>query len=167
MNKFVDELSDRINELYKVYENYIWKKDGRRLAIVFQNNMILTFYLFENNELVDELHLSFDKNEYNLFRAVCLRTFVMALGNVLVHKLDSEDVYYNDKRKPYLAVISKSDSITEIIDIMLETQETEIINKNNRMIQTLEKNIKRKVYNKQFLKELDTRIKLSDELLKR
>ena len=167
MNKFVDELSYRINELYKVYENYIWKKEGRRLAIVFQNNMILTFYLFENNELVDELHLSFDKNEYNLFRAVCLRTFVMALGNVLVHKLDSEDVYYNDKRKPYLAVISKSDSITEIIDIMLETQETEIINKNNRMIQTLEKNIKRKVYNKQFLKELDTRIKLSDELLKR
>lgn len=167
MNKFVDELSDRINELYKVYENYIWKKDGRRLAIVFQNNMILTFYLFENNELVDELHLSFDKNEYNLYRAVCLRTFVMALGNVLVHKLDSEDVYYNDKRKPYLAVISKSDSITEIIDIMLETQETEIINKNNIMIQTLEKNIKRKVYNKQFLKELDTRIKLSDKMLKR
>ena len=167
MNNFADKLFYRINELYKIYENYIWRKDGRRLAIVFQNNMILTFYLYENEELIDELHLSFDKKEYNLYRLICLKTFIMALGNVLVHKLDDENAYYNDKQKPYLIVISKNDGITELIDMTIEKQEDEIINYNHRFVKTLEKNIKGRFYDKKFLNELDTRINLSDIMLKR
>ena len=167
MNNFADKLFYRINELYKIYENYIWRKDGRRLAIVFQNNMILSFNLYENEELIDELHLSFDKKEYNLYRLICLKTFIMALGNVLVHKLDDENAYYNDKQKPYLIVISKNDGITELIDMTIEKQEDEIINYNHRFVKTLEKNIKGRFYDKKFLNELDTRINLSDIMLKR
>ena len=166
MNKFVIELTDRINELYKTYESYIWNGKNRRLAIVFQNNMTLTFYLYEDNELVDELHLSFDRKEYDLYKAICLRTFVISLGNVLVHKLEDEDAYYNDKHKPYLVVISKDKKINNLIDLILENQEKEIINYNTDIIKNTSSLVKRKVYDKNFLKQLDTRIRLSHEMLK-
>ena len=166
MNKFINELTERINELYKTYESYIWKGKNRRLAIVFQDNMILTFYLYKDNELIDELHLSFSENEYNLYKAICLRTIVISLGNVLVHKLEDEDAYYNDKHKPYLVVISKDKNISNLIDLMLEKQEKEIINYNTDIIKNTSSLVKRKVYDKKFLNELDKRIMLSHEMLK-
>lgn len=167
MNKFVIEVSDKINELYKIYESYIWKSDNRKLAIVFQNNMILTFYLYDNNELVDEIHLSFNKNEYDLYKAICLRTFVSVLGNVLVHKLDDENAYYNVKHKPYLAVISKDDNISSLIDLMLENQEKEIIDCNTTIVKDTTNLVKKRIYDKKFLQELDLRVKMSNEILRR
>ena len=107
MNKFLVNVTEKIDKLYKIYEDYIWKNKDRRLAVIFQNNMIITFYLYEGNELLDELHLSFDNNEYDLYKAICLRSFAIMLGNVMVYKMDDEDVYYNKKHKSYITIIVK------------------------------------------------------------
>lgn len=167
MNKPIDELTERINKLYKTYEKFITNKSDRHLAIIFDNN-ILTFYLYEKEELIDEFHLSFDEKEKDLYKATCLRTFIMALGNVLVHKQKTDDynTYYNNHHKPYQAVIAKDKNVDKLIEEMLENQETEIINNDTKVVKDLTDSLKTKRYKRKFWDALDQRIKISREMLK-
>ena len=166
MNKFLVNVTEKIDKLYKIYEDYIWKNSSRHLAVVFQNNMIITFYLYEGNELLDEFHLSFDKNEYDLYKAICLRSFAIMLGNVMVYKMASEDVYYNKMHKSYITIIVKDKNIVSLIDKILEHQLEERIDFNTKIISDESNKVKKRIYNKKFLREFDTRIHLSEEMFK-
>lgn len=169
MKRYIDELVDRINNLIKIYENYIWKSDDRNLVVVFQKDLIISFYLFEKGELVDELYLSFEENEKNFYNAVCLRTFALLLGNVMVYKADDNEhnVYLNNSLKSYLAVIAGDEEVTSLIDSLIEVQDKEIINKDNKIIKEVSKKVKKRLPNVSVLKEIDKRIDLSREMLRR
>ena len=166
MKKMIDELTERISKLYKTYENFLWRGNNRELIITFQSNRLISFYLYKDMEIIDEIYLSFDEKEYDLYKAACLRTFIICFGNVLAHKHEDEDVYYNDKHKPYLYIISKDKNVTALVDSMIAKQEQEIINENTPEVKGITERIKKRVYDKKFLEHLDQRIKISHELLK-
>ena len=85
MNKNIELLTKKVDELCKLYESYAWREKNRKLAVVFQQNMTISFYLYENEELVDDIQLCFLQKEFDVYRAICLRTFAILLGNVEVH----------------------------------------------------------------------------------
>ena len=169
MKRYIDELVDRINELIKIYENYIWKSDDRNLVVVFQKDLIISFYLFEKGELVDELYLSFEENEKHFYNAVCLRTFALLLGNVMVYKADDNEhnVYLNNSLKSYLAVIAGDNEVASLIDSLIEVQDKEIINKDNKIIKEVSKKVKKRLPNVSVLNQIEKRISLSREMLRR
>ena len=169
MKRYIDELVDRINELIKIYENYIWKSDDRNLVVVFQKDLIISFYLFEKGELVDELYLSFEENEKHFYNAVCLRTFALLLGNVMVYKADDNEhnVYLNNSLKSYLAVIAGDNEVASLIDSLIEVQDKEIINKDNKIIKEDSKKVKKRLPNVSVLNQIEKRISLSREMLRR
>ena len=167
MNNFLINLTNKISELYKMYETYIWKNENRRLAVIYGDNLMITFYLFESSQLIDEISLSFDKKEYDLYKAICLRTFIVLLGNVMVHKMENDDVYYNNIHKPYLALIVKDKNVATSIDKILVNQLNVITNFNIKEVVDASNKVNNKVYSKKFLNRFDARIKLSREMLKR
>ena len=166
MNKFVNELTERINEFYKIYETYAWKQSNRKVVVSFGEKKNLSFYLFENDEPIDELQLSFDEKEENLYRAICLRTFIMIIGNVKIHKL-SDDMYYNPHHKPYLLIISRDKKLCNDLDRLIEIQTNEILNFDTDIVKNSVSKVKYKKYSKKFLSELDTRIDLSREMFRK
>ena len=160
--KYDDLVVNKLYELYKIYEEYIWKYNGRKLIVMFQNNMI-SFYLYQDNQVVDELDISFDNKEEKLYTSICLKTFIFLLGNVLIYK--DNNIYYNNKHKDYLRVIVKDNRINKIINELVNNQINEVIDTKNNIIKNNTK-IKRKIYNKEFLNKLDTRIELSKIMLR-
>ena len=169
MNNYINELTDKLYELYKTYESYAWKYNDRRIVIAFQKDRRLSFYLYElygQKELVDDLHLSFDKLEYDLYKIICLRLFVMIIGNVKIHKLGNE-MYYNPIHKPYLLVINKDMELKKMIDEMIVRQDNEILNFDIDIVKDVSKNVKKKKYSKQFLDNIDAHTKLLREILRR
>lgn len=166
MKQMIDELTERIEKLYHTYENFIWRGGNKQLIITFQKNRGLSFFLYKDDNVVDELYLTFDEAEYDLYKATCLRTFIICFGNVLVHKHETENIYYNDKHKPYLHIISNDDNVTALIDSMLAKQEQEIINNDKNEVKSITERIKKRIYDKKFLETLDNRIKISHEMLK-
>ena len=169
MKRYVDELVDRINELIKIYENYIWKSDDRNLVVVFQKDMIISFYLYEKEELIDELYLSFEEKEKYFYQAICLRIFALLLGNVMVYKAPDKEhnIYLNESLKPYLAVIAGDKEVASLIDSLIKEQEKEVINKDNKIIKEVSRKVRNRLPNVSVLREIDKRISLSKEMLRR
>ena len=162
--KYDDIIIDKLNELYKTYENYIWQdKKNRKLIVVFQKDMMLSFYLYEDNEIVDELTLKFDNKEEKLYQSLCLKLFIILLGNVYIYKEDN--VYFNIKHKNYLGVVVGNDKLNNIINELVLNQNEKVINKDNDIIKN-KLLIKNKKYSKSFLDELDKRIDLSKKMLR-
>ncbi len=168
MKRTIDELTDRIKKLYRSYEKFILNGENRNLAIIFQNNKVLTFYLYNNGELIDELSLSFEDKEYAIYTALCVNVFIITLGNVYIHKETEEDksIYYNNKHKPYQAIISEDRNLNNIFDALITKQDNEFINLETQEVKNIMDSIKPKRYSRKFLDRLDQRIKISCEMLK-
>lgn len=168
MNKYVDLLTDKLYELYKTYESYAWKDNNRRIVVKF-NDKKLSFYLYElsfHDEVVDDFHVSFDKVEYDLYKIICLRLFVMIIGNVKIHRLGN-DMYYNSVHKPYLLVINKDMELNILIDEMIVRQDKEILNFDMDIIKDVSKNVKKKRYSNHFLDNIDMHTILLREIFRR
>lgn len=161
--RYDDLVVNRLNELYKIYEQFIWKRKDRRLIVLFQENMTISFYLYEGKEVVDELDISFDEKESSLFRIIALKLFANLLGNVYIH--NEENIYYNKKHKDYLRVIVCDEELKKIISKLVSNQEKEIINTNNSVIKENIPVLKRK-YSKEFIGQLDKRVNLSSLMLR-
>ena len=169
MKKIVDELTERIKKLYASYEKFMWHEANRNLAIIFGKNRVITFYLYEDGELADELSLTFEDKEYDVYKALCLNIFIMALGNVYIHTNEDDEnkhIYYNNQHKPYQAIISDDDSLNSILDSLVAKQDTEFINSESPEVKNVVEGIKPKRYSRKFLNQLDQRIKISREMLK-
>ena len=169
MKRYIDELSKRIDELLKIYEQFLWKDKNRKLAAIFYNDYTIAFNLYEGTDQVDELYLSFEEKEGHLYRAACLQTFKIMLGNVMVYKGQNvnENIYYNEKIKPYFLVVSTNDEVTELLDSLVLNQEENVIDNNNKIIKNVNYKVKQYSPNIPVLNEFDNRIELSKELLRR
>lgn len=168
MKKYIDELTKRIDELIKIYEQYLWKDEDSNLIVSFQDNMIM-FNLCEDNEIIDEIYLSFEEKERKFYEAICLRTFALLLGNVRVYKDDIANdytMYYNESRKPYFAVISNDNNILLLINSLVDCQETEVIS-NNQIIMKANKKVSRYLPNISVLNSFDNRIYITKEMLRK
>ena len=168
MKKYIDELAKRIDELIKIYEQYLWKDEDSNLIVSFQDNMIM-FNLCEDNEIIDEIYLSFEDKERKFYEAICLRTFALLLGNVRVYKDDIANdytMYYNESRKPYFAVISNDNNILSLINSLVDCQETEVIS-NNQIIMKANKKVSRYLPNIPVLNSFDNRIYITKEMLRK
>ncbi len=166
MKRYVDELVKRINELIKVYENYLWQDENRYLVIGFQDRMI-GFHLYDGYDIVDMLYLSFGEKEEKIYQAVSLKTFAIVLGNVKVYESvgPTFSIYHNDALKPYLAVASADNNMTALLDLLIDNQETQAIN-SSPIIEAADKKVKRYLPNASVLKEIDKRIDLSKDIVR-
>lgn len=160
MKRYVDELMKRIDELIKSYELFLWQSEDRTSIITIDNeeDYVITFYLFSEEELVDAMALHFLKEEKDLYDAVCLKLFVLLFGNVKVYKMDNEfnHIYYNGIHKPYSLVVT-DEEITKLFDEVIVNQDEETI-KNHPLISDASKKVKKYLPNVPVLKELDERI---------
>ena len=168
MRKYVDELMKRVDNLVKIYEQFIWKEKDRYLIVGFHENKIVSFYLYDCDEVIDEVYLAFDESDNMYYKTICLRTFAVLLGNVKVYSYydNNGELFYNEAQKPYLAVISKDPEITNLLDELVDNQDKEVINKENRVIRATESKTKRHLPNTFALRQLDERIDVSKELLR-
>ena len=169
MNKFIDELSNKMYELYKVYESYAWNGTNKRIVIVLEKRNIISIYLYDlenNDELLDDVHISFDSKETNLYYAIALRLFVKTLGNVIIYKLDN-DMYYNATHKSYLLYIVKNEKLKEMIDDIVAIQENEIICYDTDAVKNVTETVKNKIYSRKILSEIDNHIRFTNEMLRR
>ena len=168
MNKFIDELSNKMYELYKVYESYAWNETNKKIVIVLEKSNIISIYLYDlknNNELLDDFHISFDNKETNLYYAIALRLFVKTLGNVIIHKLN-DDMYYNATHKSHLLYVVKNDKLKDIIDELAVRQEEEVICYDTDIVKKAAESAKNKVYSRKILSEIENRTRFTNEMLR-
>lgn len=167
MKKYIDELTKRIDELLKTYEQFLWKDKSRKLIVGFHPNQMISFYLYDGEELIDDVYLSFEGDE-TFFRALCLRTFIIMLGNVMVYKHENQEdnLYYNFAQKPYFAIVSRDEKLNVIIDNLIYNQETEVINKDNPLIREASCKVKKYIPNIGVLHQIDERIDKSKNKLR-
>ena len=164
MNKNIELLTKKVDELCKLYESYAWKEKNRKLAVVFQQNMTISFYLYENEELVDDIQLCFLQKEFDVYRAICLRTFAILLGNVEVHF--EGNVYFNEKHKGYLGIIAGNEKVKADIDKMVTNQYETGINFNNPVIKEADSKVRKKILKHQAIDAMSRRIEMSRNFLR-
>lgn len=167
MKRYIDELTKRIDELLKTYEQHLWSNHDDGLYVTFKDNMIM-FNLLHDREMIDELYLSFEEKERKFYEAICLRTFALMFGNVMVYKdtlMDEYMMYFNEKQKPYFALATDDKELINMIDTILDTQEEEAI-KNHKILKDMNNKVKKYLPNRPVLYNLDKRIEVSKEMLR-
>ena len=169
MKRYIDELTKRIDELIKIYEEYLWKHEDSSLIVAFRDNTVV-FNLCEGKEIIDEIYMTFEEKERKFYEAICLKTFAILLGNVMVYYDDEYSngyvVYHNEARKPYLAVQSNDEKIISLLDSVINDQETEIIN-NHKIVKDYNKKVRKYLPNVGVLNVVDNRINISKEKLRK
>ena len=163
MKNYLDDVTDKIYELYKTYEVYAWKNEKVKIVISLGENYTLSFYVFQNDEMIDHLQLSFE--EENLFKALSLRLFIKTLGNVKIHKLDY-NMYFNPVHRKYLLFIVNNSELIKTIDEICASQEEFALNLDMETIKRADKKVKKRKYSKKFLNAIDKRIDVTNEMFR-
>lgn len=161
---YIEDLVDEINRLSNIYERYIDRHDGVKLNLYIDDRKI-SFKLYDDNEILDEFILEFNKYEKKVYKYVSIRTIILLLGNMMIYNEDNK--FYNNSHKPYLRVIVKDSEIYEIMMQLLERQEDEVINTKNETVENLHVKTPRIFYPFRFMANLDMRVEFTDMLLKR
>jgi len=164
MEKFLEEFVSSLDRLYYTYENYIWKNDDSKLDVLIQDNTI-SFYLYKNNDVIDEIIFSFDEKEKSIYNYLCVRLLVILLGNVYIYNKDN--VFYNDTHKTYLKLIVNDDNVLDIFKNIVSNQEDKVIGNNMDLVLRMRERLTRKRYYDQFIYQVNDRIELSKKLLRR
>ncbi len=171
MNVIVRTVIDRINKLYKTYEDYAFNSFDKKIAIIFDNNKI-NLKVYDKSELMDDFQLSFSDKEDDLYALLAINLFIEAFRDVEIHKyhgeLYSNSIHepYLSIRKPYLLVISKDESLNLILDKLVILSREEIL-QNNEKVKELNNKFKTKIYSKKILRSLNERIAISNVMFKR
>jgi len=160
MKSFTNELINRLNELYIIYEGYCWKCDDRKINILFQDNCI-ALYLNCGNDNVDEFILSFNNRENKLYQYVALKFFDMVLGDVFIYKECNQ--FYNKKHKSYVMITVGDEKLLTFINQLVFNQEEVYIHEE---INNFFKVKPLKLCNAKFFDTLDERIDVSKKLLR-
>ena len=165
MKRDYEYLISRLDELYKIYENYAWSTKDRKLTVVFQETPMISFYLYDKNYLIDEFNISFDEKEKNVYEYFSLSLFITMLGNVKIHHF-CDDIYHNPYRKPYLLVSAKNKDVYAYIEELIKIQETENINRDSKPIKDVKNKMKPRYIDEGFVNQLNKRIDISDKMLR-
>ena len=164
MNKFLDDVIKLLDELFYIYERYMWNNDDSNLEVLIQDNMIC-FYMYKNKDLIDEILLSFDEDERSIYVYICIRLLFILLGNVYIHNQDN--LFYNDKYKDYLRLIVNDSIVLDSMNKIISMQDSVIINENMDMVRDIRESLIRKKYSNDFVMQLNDRVNFSRKLFKR
>ena len=160
------KITDKIYELYKIYETYAWHNNHCKLVVHYRNNNTISIYLYQNDELLDDVHINFTEKEKPIYEVLSLNLFILTIGNVEIHKLGN-DMYYNAHHKPYLLIISSDKEITKTLDTLVSRQNDEVLSLDMDIIKDKSKKIKKKTFNKKFIEAIDNRTQLTETLFRR
>ncbi len=173
MNKCLNELTNKLYELYRVYEDYAFNsyvKNENKYTIVihFREKNIIHYALFEKKnldeyEIFDEVNIDFER-ERKQYEAVSLQLFAKAIGNVMIYTYGNS-MYYNEKHKPYTLIIADDKEISHQIDRIIMNQEIEHII-DHPIIESVCRLVKIKKMDWPFLSQIEDRTMLTNELLK-
>ena len=164
MEKFLEEFVSSLDRLYYTYENYIWKNSDSKLDVLIQDNTI-SFYLYKDKEVIDEIIFSFEEKEKSMYNYLCVRLLVILLGNVYIYNKDN--IFYNDTHKAYLKLIVNDDNVLDIFNNIVGSQEDKSIGENMDLVLGMREKLTRKRYYNQFIYQVNDRIELSKKLLRR
>lgn len=102
----INYLIIKITELYELLENYIWSNNNKNYHIIIQDKEeTLEIKFLKNNELLDSLILTFNKNERKLHEYITLSYIYNIFKYVTISKSDNK--FYNQMQKPYLEFIEE------------------------------------------------------------
>ena len=164
MEKFLEEFVSSLDRLYYTYENYIWKNSDSKLDVLIQDNTI-SFYLYKNSDVIDEIIFSFDEKEKTMYNYLCVRLLVILFGNVYVYNKDN--IFYNNMHKSYLRLIVNDESVLDIFDNIINNQEDSVIGENMELLLDMSEKLTKKRYYNKFIYEVNDRVELSKKLLRR
>ena len=172
MDKNLCLLTEKLCELYDAYEDYAFNSyvhnDNRYLLIIrFGNGGLISYLLFDNisDHLVDDVHIDFEHQEYDLFYALALRLFVKSLGDTMIHKLD-DNTYGNSIRKPYVQVVTDDTYLLNMFDELIKNQEKEYLNLDNMLVEKESKKVKVRHFDRQLINQIEDRTALTKELFR-
>lgn len=164
MKNYRDDLVNRLIGLYRMYEAYIWKHEDTKIDILIQDNSI-SFYVYNEEEVLDELIVDFSNKENNLYKYVCLRMLLMFINDCIV--VQADNIFYNNAIKPYLKLIVNDEKVKKIMDLLIVRQLVECITEDTDIIKNMKHSVKFLLfYPTKFMNKLDERIDLSRKLLK-
>ena len=164
MEKCLEEFVSSLDRLYYTYENYIWKNSDSKLDVLIQDNTI-SFYLYKDKEVIDEIIFSFEDKEKSMYNYLCVRLLVILLGNVYIYNKDN--IFYNDTHKDYLKLIVNDENVLNIFNNIVSSQEDKSIGENMDLVLGMREKLTRKRYYNQFIYQVNDRIELSKKLLRR
>ena len=164
MEKFLEEFVSSLDILYYTYENYIWKNSASKIDVLIQDNTI-SFYLYKDKEVIDEIIFSFEEKEKSMYNYLCVRLLIILLGNVYIY--NKGNIFYNDTHKDYLKLIVNDDIILDIFNNIVSKQEDKSIGENMDLVLGMREKLTRKRYYNQFIYQVNDRIELSKKLLRR
>ena len=164
MKDFIEDLIGKLEELYNMYEYYMWRHDDSRLEVLIQDYGIC-FYMYKDNEVIDEMILQFDDNEKGIWAYISIRLIIIMLGNVIINVNNNE--LYNMVHKPYLRVIVNDDGILDSILRIIKFQDKIVIHGKMEILEMVRNCLPRVRYSKKFMKNFDERVNISRQLLRR
>ena len=156
----IDILNNKLNNLYKTYEEKCWLDSNNKITLLLEDNCI-AFYYGNNKKNIDEFCISFKKKERKIYKYLSLNLFDDILGDVYIYKDDN--IFYNLKHKPYLSVIVNDEDLLATINDIVFKQEEEFI---QEKLDSIYKRKPFKIYRSSFLNSVDERIEITKKRLR-
>ena len=150
---------DKLNELYRLYEEYCWRYPELEMVVMFDSETI-SLYLNSQSDNIDTVCLSFNKREKKVYKYISLKFFNLILGDVFIY--NNGNVFYNERHKPYLKLIVNDNDILNNINKLVVNQGITYIQNG---VEEMVPKVPLKVYSKKFINEFDERISLSKKRL--
>ena len=160
MKNKTDVLVQKLNDLYRLYEEYCWHNSKLEIVIIFEGKTI-QMYLNDKSGNIDTFCLSFSKYERKIYQYISLKLFNLLLGDVYIY-MDG-NVFYNESHKPYLRVVVCDNEVLFPINKLVFNQENTYIGKG---VNDFCKREPFNVYSDKFIKKIDERIYLSKRKLR-
>ena len=160
---YIDDMILKLESLYNMYEMYMWKHEDSKLEVLIQDGAIC-FFLYKNNDVIDNLVLQFDDGDKCTYAYLCIRLVIIMLGNVIIHVDDN--ILYNDVHKPYLKVFVNDDGILSAINKIIKYQDKIVIHGEMDILNQVRMMLPKIRYPRKFMKNFDERISLSRKLLR-
>lgn len=160
MKNKVDDLGERLNYLYRIYEESCWKNVKDRINIIFQDNCI-AFYYISDRKNIDNFCITFSKNECKVYKYLSLKFFDAVLGDVYIYK--DGNSFYNKNHKDYLTVTINDQELLKIVNEIVSNQGVIFT---NQSIGNMFSKKPFKIYRTKFLDGIDERIELTRKVLR-
>ena len=163
----VNDLINKLLELYNIYESYVWNHEKDDLKIyVFFKELNYKIDLFKDDKQVDSFEMKFTEKEKKLYNYIATRIFVYLFNNVKIQK-DNSNKFYNNKHKPYLSLYVEDKKLLEelrAISVLLNGYNVDDV---NNILDTKYKNLKKyKKIDKQTIALTNDRLVISKRLIR-
>lgn len=166
MEEYIKDITEKLEEIYVLYERYVWKHKESKIYILIQDNTIL-YYLKGPNGLEEEFELSFNENEEILYHYLSLQVLAIVLGNVYVHQ--DKNILFNNVHRPYVKMFVNDENVLAIMIPILSNQNKHFIRTDMIYMKNAFKLLQEYFYtsyNESFIQELGNRINLTKRLLR-